>query len=218
MNLPFCHAWANHPSALCALWYLPPNWKLRPRNCLRKWDGGRARDSCIGAGDDNSPVEKPLFLPRLNPIFRPKRVGGRHTRYLPNIAGAASTVASISYIKILLLLLVLPVILSCNTTKLVILSAQQVEQHYKNPNVLPYTLVLWPNCNHAVNQRLVSLVSRVWETKKNGEIGSITSHDVWCKRSSRGAYYWSHSFAKQHIDDRILHCLYIKKFKIAEPG
>ena len=23
----------------------------------------------------------------------------------------------------------------------------------------------------------------------------------------RGAYYWSHSFAKQHIDDWILHCL-----------
>ena len=24
---------------------------------------------------------------------------------------------------------------------------------------------------------------------------------------SRGAYYWGHSFAKQHIDDRILYCL-----------
>ena len=24
---------------------------------------------------------------------------------------------------------------------------------------------------------------------------------------NRGAYYWSHSFAKQHIDNRILHCL-----------
>ena len=27
------------------------------------------------------------------------------------------------------------------------------------------------------------------------------------KKGSRGAYYWGHSFAKQHIDDRILHCL-----------
>ena len=24
---------------------------------------------------------------------------------------------------------------------------------------------------------------------------------------ARGAYYWSDAFAKQHIDDRILHCL-----------
>ena len=33
---------------------------------------------------------------------------------------------------------------------------------------------------------------------------------------NRGAYYWGHSFAK--IDDRILHCLSIKKVEIAEPG
>ena len=34
----------------------------------------------------------------------------------------------------------------------------------------------------------------------------------------RGAYYWDRSFAKQHIDDRILHGLQIRKSKIAEPG
>ena len=33
-----------------------------------------------------------------------------------------------------------------------------------------------------------------------------------------GAYHWGHSFAKQDIDDRILHCLSIKKLKIGEPG
>ena len=35
---------------------------------------------------------------------------------------------------------------------------------------------------------------------------------------TRGAYYWGHSFVKQHIDDRSLHCLYINKVEIAEPG
>ena len=35
---------------------------------------------------------------------------------------------------------------------------------------------------------------------------------------TRGAYYWSNSFGRQHIDNQILHCLQIKKLEIAEPG
>ena len=44
----------------------------------------------------------------------------------------------------------------------------------------------------------------------------ITAYGAY--RQSRGAYHWGHSFAKQDIDDRILHCILIKKLKIAEPG
>ena len=97
----------------CLTYDMLPNWKLRPRNCLRKGDDGRARDSCIGAGDDNSPAERPLYrqdctqCSARNALAAASCCRHRVTRYLPNIAGAASTAASISYIKKLLLLLLL---------------------------------------------------------------------------------------------------------------
>ena len=88
-----------------------PNWKSRPRNCLRKGDDGRARYSCIGAGDDKPPAERQLYrrdctqCAARNASAAASRCRHRVTRYLPNIAGAASMADSISYIKNLLLVL-----------------------------------------------------------------------------------------------------------------
>ena len=78
-----------------------------PHNCLRKGDDGRAWDSCIGAGDDNSPAERQLYRRDCTQCSArnssPAASSCRHrvTRYLPHIAGAASPSASIK--KLLLL-------------------------------------------------------------------------------------------------------------------
>ena len=85
------HAWVQpvQNSTYCA-YYLPtfavfaetnfevaiPNWKLRPRNCLRKEDDGRtrillsAREMIIRRRNDR-------FITEIVPMLRPKRVGGR---------------------------------------------------------------------------------------------------------------------------------------------
>ena len=63
------------------IFFYHPNWKLRLRNCLRKGDDGRARDSCIGAGDDNSP-RKDRFIVEIVPNVPPEM------RWRPPVAAA----------------------------------------------------------------------------------------------------------------------------------
>ena len=53
-----------------------PNWKLRPRNCLRKEDDGRAR-ILLSAREMIIRRRKDRFITEVVPMLRPKRVGGR---------------------------------------------------------------------------------------------------------------------------------------------
>ena len=100
----------NHSGTRTCNRSMLPNWKLRQRNCLRKGDDGRAV-SCMSAGDDNSPAEIPLYrrdctqCSARNATAAASSCRNWATRYLPNIAGAASMAACILYIKKLLLLL-----------------------------------------------------------------------------------------------------------------
>ena len=53
-----------------------PNWKLRPRNCLRKGDDGRARIH-VSAQEMIIRRRNDRFIAEIVPMSLPKRIGGR---------------------------------------------------------------------------------------------------------------------------------------------